>query len=54
MNQSEFAAIACNLLKAQEKSRVQGAIGFGFSSHRLKNLRETFYPISKSKAESPA
>jgi len=24
-------------LKAREKSRVQGAIGFGFASHWLKN-----------------
>ena len=28
MNQSEFAAITCNLLKAREKSRVQGTIRF--------------------------
>ena len=27
MNQSEFLAITCNLLKARENSRVQGAIG---------------------------
>ena len=32
MNQSQFLAIACNLLKAPEKSRVRGAIGFGFDS----------------------
>ena len=37
MNQSEFLAITRNLFKAWEKSRVQGAIGFGFASHRLKN-----------------
>ena len=44
MNQSEFLAITCNLLKAREKSRVQGAIGFGFAfaSHWLKNWREIF------------
>jgi len=37
MNQSEFlAAIACILLKAREKSRLQSAIGFGFVSHWLK------------------
>ena len=30
MNQSEFLEITCNLLKAREKSRVQGAIGLGF------------------------
>ena len=33
MNQSQFLAITCNSLKAQEKSRVDGAIGFGFASH---------------------
>ena len=27
---SEFLAITCSLLKAQKKSHVQGAIGFGF------------------------
>ena len=39
MNQSQFLAIIWNLLKAGEKSRVQGAIGFGFgfASHWLKN-----------------
>ena len=37
----------CNSLKAQEKSRVHGAIGFGFSSHWLKNWRESFEPITK-------
>ena len=44
MNQSEFLAITCNLLKAREKSRVQGAIGFrfAFASHWLKNWREIF------------
>ena len=47
MNQSEYLAIACNLLKAREKSRVQGAIGFGFASNWLKDLRETFKPITK-------
>ena len=33
MNQSQFLAITCNLLKAQEKSRVHGATGFVFASH---------------------
>ena len=49
MNQSEFQAITCNLLKAQEQLRVQGALGFGFgfSSHWLKNWREIFRPITK-------
>ena len=47
MNQSEFPTITSNLLKAREKSRLQGAIGFGFASHRLKLWRETFKPITK-------
>ena len=36
-----------NLLKAQEESRVQGAIGFGFASHRLKNWCEILKAITK-------
>ena len=47
MNQSQFLAIICNSLKAREKSGVQGAIGFGFDSHWLKNWRESFKPITK-------
>ena len=47
MNQSQFLAITCNSLKAREKSRVHGAIGFGFASHWLKNWRESFRPITK-------
>ena len=47
MNQSQFLAILCNSLQAWEKSRVHGAIGFGFASHWLKNLREPFKPITK-------
>ena len=31
INQSQFLAITCNSLKAREKSREQGAIGFGFA-----------------------
>ena len=46
-NQSQFIAITCNSLKAREKSRVCGAIGFGFTSHWLKNWRESFKPITK-------
>ena len=42
MKQSEFPAITCDLLKARQKSRVQGAISFGFASHWLKNWREIF------------
>jgi len=37
----------CNLLKAREKSRVQGAIGFAFASQWLKKWREIFKPITK-------
>jgi len=37
MNQSQFLAITCNLLEAQKKSGIHGAIGFGFASHWLKN-----------------
>ena len=37
MNQSQFLANTCNSLEAREKSRVDGAIGFGFASHWLKN-----------------
>ena len=48
INQSQFLAITCNSLKAQEKSRVHGAIGFGFASHWLKNWRESFQPITNS------
>ena len=47
MNQSQFLAITCNSLVAREKSRVHGAIGFGFAFHRLKNWRESFKPITK-------
>ena len=47
MNQSQFLAITCNSLKAREKSRVHGAIGFGFASHWLKNWRESYKPITK-------
>ena len=49
MNQSQFLAITYNSLKAREKSRVHGAIvfGFGFDSQWLKNWRESFEPITK-------
>ena len=49
MNQSEFLLIACNFLYAREKSRLQGAIGFGFGfgSHWLKKWREIFKRITK-------
>ena len=47
MNQSPFLAITCNSLEARERSRVHGAIGFGFASHWLKKWREFFKPITK-------
>ena len=47
LNQSQFRAITCNSLEVREKSRVHGAIGFGFPSHWLKNWRESFKPITK-------
>ena len=47
MDQSQFLAITCNSLKAREKCRIHGAIGFGFTSHWLKNWREAFKPITK-------
>ena len=43
MNQSEFLAITCNLLKAREKSRVQGGIVSGFAYNWLKNLARDFW-----------
>ena len=46
-NQSQSLEITCNTLKAREKSRVHGVIGFGFASHWLKNWRESFKPITK-------
>ena len=39
MNQSECLAMTYNLLKAQEKSRLLSAIGFGFASYWMKNCR---------------
>ena len=48
INQSEFLANhTCNSLKARENWDVQGAIGFGFAPHLLKNWRETFKSITK-------
>ena len=47
MNQSQFLAISYNSPEAREKSRVHGAIGFGFASHWLKNWHESFEPITK-------
>ena len=42
MNQREFLAITCNFLKAREKSREQGAIGFGLAPHWLKTGAKFF------------
>ena len=42
MNQSQFLAITCNSLVAREKSRVHGAVCFGFDSHWLKRLAPVF------------
>ena len=39
--------LTCNSPEAREKSRVHGAIGFGFCPHWLKNWRECFKPITK-------
>ena len=47
MNQSQLLAITCNSREEREKSRVHGAIGFGFASHWLKNWRDSFKPITK-------
>ena len=37
MNQFEFQAITWSFHRARKKSRLQGAIGFGFASHWLEN-----------------
>ena len=47
MNQSQFLAITYNSLEVREKSRVHGAIVFGFDFHWLKNWRVSFKPITK-------
>ena len=47
MNQSQLLAITCNSREEREKSRVHGAIGFGFASQWLKNWRDSFKPITK-------
>jgi len=43
MNQSEFQAIPCNLLKPQEKSCAQAVIGFGFAYHCFTNCRDEIF-----------
>ena len=41
MNQSEFQAITCSLLKTREKSRVLGAVAFDVASHSFsKTVRD--------------
>ena len=52
MNQSQFLTITCNSFGAREKSRVHGAVCFGFDSHWLKNWRESFKPITKSSSRN--
>ena len=47
MNQSQFLAISCSSLESREKSRVHGAIGFGFDYNWLKNWCESFKPVTK-------
>ena len=47
MNQSQFLAITCNQLEAQEKECVEGGIVFGFASRWLKNWHESLKPITK-------
>ena len=47
MKQSQVLAITFNWLKAREKLRVHGAIGFDFASQWLKNWRESFESITK-------
>ena len=42
MNQSEFLAITRNLPKALEKSRVQGAIGWGDCFSLVEKLVQVF------------
>ena len=37
----------CNLLKARERSRILGAIGFGFASLLVEKVLRDFKPIMK-------
>ena len=46
MNQSEFLAITCSLLRVQEKLHIQGAIGF--ASHCLDNWQTILKPIANN------
>ena len=42
MNESQFLAIICNLLKEREKSRLHGAIGFLFYFSLVEKLARVF------------
>ena len=42
-----FLVISRNLLKAREKWREHGVIGFDFACHGLKNWREILKPVNK-------
>ena len=48
MNQSEFLAITCNLLKLREKSRVQGVIGVWFCLSLVEILAQVFLANHKA------
>ena len=53
MNQSKLEAITCRRRKARENAQEQVAIGFGFTSDWLRNLRESFKPITKRSNTKP-
>ena len=42
MNQSQFLANTRKLLKVREKSRIQGALGFGFCFSLVEKLTRDF------------
>lgn len=42
-----FLVISRNLLKAREKWREHGVIGFDFACHWLRNWREILKPVTK-------
>ena len=42
MNQSKFLAITRKLLKVWEKSRIEGALGFGFCFSLVEKLMRDF------------
>lgn len=54
MNQSKFLAITCPLLKALEKSCLQGPLSFGFALQWLKkNWHDLFSPFPKHSNLNP-